>query len=49
MAKPDGVGEDDGVVLSVAVHNDLNVPSFLVVLDASSFQELGRAEVLTYL
>jgi beta,beta-carotene 9',10'-dioxygenase len=41
---PDAQGEDDGVVLSVVL-NGQKRNSFLLVLDAKSFQEIGRAEV----
>lgn len=41
---PDARAEDDGVILSVVLNaNEDN--SFLLVLDAHSFEELGRAEV----
>jgi beta,beta-carotene 9',10'-dioxygenase len=41
---PDGRGENDGVVLSVVL-NTRKGNSFLLVLDAHTFEELGRAEV----
>ena len=41
---PDGTGEDDGVVLSVVLDPEAD-RSFLLVLDASSFDERVRAEV----
>jgi carotenoid cleavage dioxygenase-like enzyme len=41
---PDAAGEDDGVVLSVALDADRG-RSALVVLDAGSFTELARVEV----
>ena len=41
---PDAQGEDDGVVLSVVL-NAKKGNSFLLVLDAHSFEEIGRAEV----
>lgn len=40
---PDGRAEDDGVVLSVVLDSAAG-RSFLLVLDADSFEELGRAE-----
>ncbi|HZU66127.1 MAG TPA: carotenoid oxygenase family protein [Ktedonobacteraceae bacterium] len=41
---PQARGEDDGVVLSVVL-NAYKGNSFLLVLDAHTFEELGRAEV----
>ncbi|HLH61225.1 MAG TPA: carotenoid oxygenase family protein [Ktedonobacteraceae bacterium] len=41
---PEARGEDDGVVLSVVL-NAYKDNSFLLVLDAHTFEELGRAEV----
>lgn len=41
--KNDG-GEDGGVVLSVIL-NDFTGKSFLLILDAQSWQEIGRAEI----
>lgn len=41
---PKAKGEDDGVVLAIAF-DEKRGKSFLLVLDAKSFQELGRAEV----
>ena len=41
---PDSQREDDGVVLS-SVYDTINNNSFLLVLDASTFTELARAEV----
>jgi carotenoid cleavage dioxygenase-like enzyme len=43
-AAPDAHAEDDGVVLSVVLNAERG-NSFLVVLDAKSFTEIGRAEV----
>ena len=43
VAAPDARAEDDGVVLSVVLDPAAG-RSFLAVLDASSFEELGRAE-----
>ena len=44
VARPDATAEDEGVVLSVVL--DVNQQkSFLLVLDARSFQELGQAQV----
>ncbi|XP_070552540.1 beta,beta-carotene 15,15'-dioxygenase-like [Ptychodera flava] len=41
---PDAKNEDEGVVLS-AVMNVGDKPSFLLVLDGETFEEIGRAEV----
>jgi carotenoid cleavage dioxygenase-like enzyme len=43
-AAPDAQAEDDGVVLSVVLNAERGT-SFLVVLDAKSFAEIGRAGV----
>jgi beta,beta-carotene 9',10'-dioxygenase len=44
VATPEAADEDDGVILSVVL--DANkAASFLLILDASSFRELARAEV----
>ena len=43
VAAPDATAEDDGVVLSVVVDAAAE-RSFLLVLDAASFEEIGRAE-----
>jgi carotenoid cleavage dioxygenase-like enzyme len=44
VATPEAANEDDGVILSVVL--DANkAASFLLILDASTFQELARAEV----
>jgi beta,beta-carotene 9',10'-dioxygenase len=43
VERPDGIAEDDGVILSVVL--DANAErSFLLVLDAESFTEVARAE-----
>jgi beta,beta-carotene 9',10'-dioxygenase len=42
VAAPHATTEDDGVILSVVL-DAANQKSFLLVLDASSFKELGRA------
>jgi carotenoid cleavage dioxygenase-like enzyme len=44
VAAPDATAEDDGVVLSVVLDTAAR-RSFVVVLDAASFTELGRATV----
>jgi carotenoid cleavage dioxygenase-like enzyme len=44
VPSPGGTAEDDGVILS-AVLDAESRRSFLLVLDAASFEELGRAEV----
>ncbi|XP_061407032.1 carotenoid-cleaving dioxygenase, mitochondrial-like [Lethenteron reissneri] len=45
VPSPGAEGEDEGAVLSVVISPDKEKPSFLLVLDASSFVELGRAVV----
>ncbi|KAG9261489.1 beta,beta-carotene 9',10'-oxygenase-like [Astyanax mexicanus] len=42
---PDAKDEDDGVVMSVIITPRERKSSFLLVLDAKTFTELGRAEV----
>lgn len=42
---PDAVDEDDGVLMSVIITPREKNSSFLLVLDAKTFEELGRAEV----
>ncbi|KAI7813591.1 beta-carotene 15, partial [Triplophysa rosa] len=42
---PDAKDEDDGVVMSVIITPREKKSSFLLVLDAKTFTELGRAEV----
>jgi torulene dioxygenase len=42
VAAPDAVAEDDGVILTVALDARTGT-SALVVLDAASFTETGRA------
>jgi beta,beta-carotene 9',10'-dioxygenase len=44
VPRPDGVAEDDGIILSVIL-NSKKANSFLLVLNAQSFQEIARAEV----
>jgi carotenoid cleavage dioxygenase-like enzyme len=44
VGRPDRTEEDDGVVLSVVLDAAAGT-SFLLVLDASSFTEIGRAEI----
>jgi carotenoid cleavage dioxygenase-like enzyme len=44
VASPNAGGEDDGVLLSVVLDSHKG-NSFLLVLDASSFAEVARAEV----
>ncbi|XP_075540387.1 carotenoid-cleaving dioxygenase, mitochondrial-like [Dermacentor variabilis] len=45
MANPDGIDEDDGVLLSVVNDTDYDKPDFLLVLDARTMTEIARAEV----
>ncbi|XP_063801850.1 beta,beta-carotene 15,15'-dioxygenase isoform X1 [Pseudophryne corroboree] len=42
---PDGKEEDDGVILSSIVSSNPNKSSFLLILDAKTFKEVGRASV----
>ncbi|POI28935.1 hypothetical protein CIB84_007315, partial [Bambusicola thoracicus] len=42
---PNATAEDSGVILSVVISPDENRSAFLLVLDAETFRELGRAEV----
>jgi carotenoid cleavage dioxygenase-like enzyme len=44
VGAPGRVKEDGGVILSVVL-DAVNSNSFLLVLDAASFEELGRAEI----
>ena len=44
LRDPDGKDEDDGVLLSVVL-DGMKGNSYLLVLDAKSFQEVGRAEM----
>jgi beta,beta-carotene 9',10'-dioxygenase len=44
VATPEAADEDDGVILSVVL-DAKEAASFLLILDASSFRELARAEV----
>ncbi|XP_064207562.1 carotenoid-cleaving dioxygenase, mitochondrial-like isoform X2 [Anguilla rostrata] len=45
VPSPDATEEDDGVILSVVVTPTQEKSTFLLVLDAKTFEELGRAEV----
>ncbi|KAL8173580.1 UNVERIFIED_CONTAM: Beta,beta-carotene 9',10'-oxygenase [Gekko kuhli] len=42
---PKATGEDSGIILSVVVTVKKNQSTFLLILDAEKFTELGRAEV----
>ncbi|TNN34157.1 Beta,beta-carotene 9',10'-oxygenase [Liparis tanakae] len=42
---PDATEEDDGVVMSIVVTPNEDKSTFLLVLDAKTFEELGRAAV----
>ncbi|CAL8248727.1 unnamed protein product [Merluccius merluccius] len=42
---PNAAEEDDGVVMSVIITPEEDKSTFLLVLDAKTFTELGRAEV----
>ncbi|KAG7269696.1 hypothetical protein CRUP_021435 [Coryphaenoides rupestris] len=45
VASPDAVDEDDGVILSVVLTPSQDKATFLLVLDAKTYQEMGRANV----
>ncbi|XP_072314811.1 carotenoid-cleaving dioxygenase, mitochondrial-like [Eucyclogobius newberryi] len=45
VPSPNATAEDDGVVLSVVITPNEDKSTFLLVLDAQTFEELGRAEV----
>ncbi|XP_029557543.1 beta,beta-carotene 9',10'-oxygenase isoform X3 [Salmo trutta] len=45
VPSPEAVEEDDGVILSVVVTPTEDKSTFLLVLDAKTLEELGRAEV----
>ncbi|XP_029925368.1 beta,beta-carotene 9',10'-oxygenase-like [Myripristis murdjan] len=45
VPSPDAVDEDDGVILSVVLTPTQDKGTFLLVLDAKTFEELGRANV----
>ncbi|XP_030648615.1 beta,beta-carotene 9',10'-oxygenase [Chanos chanos] len=45
VPKPDAEEEDDGVILSAVLTPVEDKGTFLLVLDAKTFEELGRAEV----
>uniref|UniRef100_A0A8C7N4P6 Carotenoid-cleaving dioxygenase, mitochondrial n=1 Tax=Oncorhynchus kisutch TaxID=8019 RepID=A0A8C7N4P6_ONCKI len=45
IPSPDAVEEDDGVILSVVVTPTEDKSTFLLVLNAKTWEELGRAEV----
>ncbi|XP_043936989.1 beta,beta-carotene 9',10'-oxygenase isoform X2 [Protopterus annectens] len=45
VPSPKAVEEDDGIILSAVVTPRQNQNTFLLVLDAKTFTELGRAEV----
>jgi len=46
---PNGSAEDDGVILCPVLAHTTDKPSYLVVLDAASFIELGRATVPSHI
>ncbi|XP_046876932.1 beta,beta-carotene 9',10'-oxygenase-like [Hypomesus transpacificus] len=45
VPSPDALDEDDGVILSVVLTPSEDKATFLLVLDAKTFEELGRAAV----
>ncbi len=44
VATPNGTEEDDGIILTIVLDAE-NYGSFLLILDARTFQEIGRAKV----
>ncbi|KAL9012184.1 MAG: hypothetical protein Q9173_003035 [Seirophora scorigena] len=46
VADPEGEDEDDGVLLSVVL-DGMSEKSYLLVMDAKTFEEVGRAEMRT--
>lgn len=48
VQRPNATNEDDGVILSVIMDGH-NSHSFLLVLDAQTFEELGRADVVNHI
>lgn len=48
VQRPNTTNEDDGVILSVIMDGH-NSHSFLLVLDAQTFEELGRADVVNHI
>ncbi|TRY93274.1 hypothetical protein DNTS_021650 [Danionella cerebrum] len=45
IPRPDGVEEDDGVVLAVVINAQPRQGGFLLILDAKSFKEVARASL----
>ena len=45
VPNPDGVEEDDGVILSNVMCSNPDQHPFLLILDAKTFKETARAEV----
>ncbi|XP_077397556.1 beta-carotene oxygenase 2b isoform X2 [Festucalex cinctus] len=45
IPSPEATEEDDGVILSVVITPNKDKSTFLLALDATTFEELGRAEV----
>ncbi|XP_072342580.1 carotenoid-cleaving dioxygenase, mitochondrial isoform X2 [Scyliorhinus torazame] len=45
VPSPNSVDEDDGIILSVVISPNPSKSSLLLVLDAKTFTEMGRAEV----
>ncbi|GFO46010.1 beta,beta-carotene 15,15'-monooxygenase [Plakobranchus ocellatus] len=45
LARPGATKEDDGVVVSTLIADSPDAQSFLVVLDAETFEEVGRASL----
>lgn len=45
VPNPDGVEEDDGVILSTVLSSKPDVHPFLLILNAQTFEEIARAEI----
>lgn len=43
-----GADEDNGVILSICVSTKKDIPIFLLILDAKTFVEVGRATTDIY-
>uniref|UniRef100_A0A672Z2X4 Beta-carotene oxygenase 1, like n=1 Tax=Sphaeramia orbicularis TaxID=375764 RepID=A0A672Z2X4_9TELE len=45
VASPGAVDEDDGVILSSVISPDPNISPFMLILNAKTFEEIGRASI----
>jgi len=48
VPRPGSSSEDDGILLATVTDTRRGEPDFLLVLDASSFTEIARAEVTVH-